>query len=210
MSEGNNTYLDSEITFANTGGMYHSSSLTSQDMSPLNIDPAESKPYIFFTSCDFGDNNYTEQVDSDVVSLTIDQLPPSADLWALIPDVNTDYEIYMPSDVEWNYFRNFKIVCEDYNDQIPMEQFGCEKIEYCFSENVDVSLFNFNLCDSEVITFEEGMPTEVEFETSYEDLAGKHLYYQVTDFGGNEGPVKKVNMKLRNIYVGNVTITIIN
>lgn len=207
LDEENYTYEDSRVNFALTGEQVHESDFTVENLQPINMDPTESKPYVFFTSCEFDNGSVTQQLASDSISFTIDQLAPEATLFAQ-SDLEPALEEYEASEVSWYYERDFMIDCDDYNSAIPIEQFGCQDIKYCFASGMDLDDFTFDYCESELYVVEDNQ-TDM-FTVNYLDWANKHIYYQVTDTGGNVAEMQRENMKLRNIEVGNVTIYILD
>lgn len=191
------TYSQSREDFANTGFLSHTHSFLPSNMQILTIDPDESKPYVFYTACEFENGSITEQVDGDVISFTIDKIPPTVDVLAKDPEVtNSDFEPYEMTLASWYYNREFKLICDDYDSSIPVRQFGCSFIEYCFAEGKDLDTFTTADCDGQLYTSTED---EVTFEVTHEDEAYKHLYYRAVDVGGNEGAFERVHMKLRDI-----------
>lgn len=180
-------YNESKFDFETTGGTNHS-------YSPTFLNSTESKPYTFYTSCKFENGSITEMLDGDVISFTIDHLAPKVNVLARTSD-NEDFKEYNAAGSNWTKKREFKLICDDYDPKIPIEQFACNKTEYCFAPGMDLETFTVDNCTSQLFTSEN---KEVTFTVDYQNNAYEQLYYRSIDNGGNEGSFKRVHMKIRD------------
>jgi hypothetical protein len=191
------TYENSRETFSNTGNLFHSQAFLSSNMQTLSIDENESKPYIYYTSCKFDNGTITEQIDGDVISFTIDKIPPTVHVLAKSEGQGIlNFEPYEMTLANWYYNRNFKLICDDYDSAIPVAQFGCATIEYCFAQGANLETFTIADCEGTLYSTTEN---EVSFKVTEEDESYKHLYYRARDKGGNIGAFQRTHMKLRDV-----------
>ncbi|MGE0793155.1 MAG: hypothetical protein AB7V77_03190 [Candidatus Woesearchaeota archaeon] len=88
----------------------------------------ESKTYSIYTACQNKDTNeLTEKSPADTISLTIDGLPPTSNVLENENQYQEDY-------VEYANERILTLTCDDTNPN-SYNQFGCNKIYYCLSDN---------------------------------------------------------------------------
>lgn len=188
-------------TFSQTGGTTHIHRLDSFPSS-LGIQAQESRPYIFYFSCEFS-NEITEQEPGDYATFTIDRLAPTVSVLAR-DTLQEPFTPYFPTLFDWVLERELRLVCDDFDSQIPIQQFGCQEIEYCFGPAVDLATFDpLTHCQGGV---SRTTSSEVDLLLSVETHARSHLYFRAVDRGGNQGDWLQINPKVRNIVFEEPTI----
>lgn len=188
----NLSYAQSPTTFEETGGLNHT-----HHFYPLEVSGNTSGVYIYYTSCLFDNGSVTEQQASDVISFTMDRLAPTTKLTVYDSDVD-DYVEYNPSSASYTDEKDFKLICNDTNDLIPIRTFNCANISYCFGpgiENLDDFTIENNCMDGELLSAEGN---ELDLTAQFIQDAGYFIYYFSSDKGSNVENIHMANMKIRD------------
>lgn len=208
LDEENVPYADSKYHFPQTNAIEHNMTLFNLfDQMTGTANANESKPFWYQASCLFDDGNITEQTPGDVISFTIDQLPPLT--YITKPG---GQEIYDPVLAEWSDNKSLEIHCTDKNSQTPVGYFTCNATTYCFGEYVNTEDFNQSTDCNEgtLVTDAEEWPIVLDESTlSFENVAYDYLYYYSKDDGGNIEDVHRVDLKIKNTHFGKPIITLI-
>ncbi len=189
----NSSYYNSDIVFESTGELNHT-----HRFYPNEVNGNLSGIFIYYTSCLFQNGSITEQVPSDVISFTMDRLAPETSISVMNSD-SGNYEPYDYVHAGYAKEKEFKLTCDDINEQIPIRTFGCDTISYCLGSalgNIEDFTVETN-CASGEWTIVEG--SEVTFVTQFFEHAGYFLYYYSTDKGPNqEEPIQFSNIKIKD------------
>ena len=216
---GKQGYEDSVYLFDSKDGLNHTKEFqdivtTSSTAEGRDNIVFENRTYIFYTSCKYDNGDITELNPFDMISFTIDQMPPQVTL------LNTDKGVtgaFTDGEASWSEDRQFVIYANDDNSVMPIGSFGIEEIAYCIS-NITVDVEDFipeTYCTSEWIIqqFDDNrqnasITLPIIDESNVYEYAGKVIYYTAKDNGGNLAKIQRMNMKVRDLEFEEAKISV--